>query len=581
MYYTPISRYVVLFIRMDYELKNTDSFVDYKTAHYYSTKAASLAEQCGNASPGYTRYTANNSKNKPKLLDIGCGSGRDLAEFQAAGFQVTGTDVSEEMLRQAAIKYPSINDSLFNTGLPSLIGLNGKYDVILCSGVIQHIQTQYLYESFRNISSLLNNDGIFIFSFPIDYPGIDPDTERDSNDRLFIIRPEQKYKFLIERQGLKNIAVEKHEDSLNRNGISWAVHVYKKENSDSISPLYKIDSVLRDDSKNTTYKFALLRALSDIASYSYNAAEWYKDGTVGVDVDRIAMKWIEYFWPIISAPKQILQGSNKTDIAFRPYLKELTDSFGGIKGQAGFITAVAKNNISAEQKKVIKATMASMKRAIIEGPIKYSGNSKTGKLFSQYKGKIIIPAKIWKEFVLMGQWIEDSIILRWADFTANITANQAADIKLSNVLDLLLTSIQLKRDTKLAGNIISEINQPIECVWSGKTVREFDIDHALPFSVWRNNDLWNLFPADKKVNNQKRDKFPTVALLNDSRKRIYNYWDIYYESQPAIFLNQATDFCGETFTGFSKDTRELLFAAFSETIDSAALQSGAERWEIG
>ncbi len=484
MYYTPISRYVVLFIRMDYKLKNTDSFVDYKTAHYYSTKAAALAEKYSVGSPDYTRFSGKSTEKQLKLLDIGCGSGRDLAEFQAAGFQITGADVSEEMLKQAADKYPSIKDNLFNTGLPALNGISGKYDVILCSGVIQHIQTQYLYESFRNISSLLNDEGIFIFSFPIDYPGIDPDTERDSNERLFFIRPAEKYRFLIERQGLKNISEEKHEDSLNRNGISWAVHVYRKEISDSISPLYKIDSVLRDDSKNTTYKFAMLRALSDIASYSYNAAEWYRDGTVGVDLDRIAMKWIEYFWPIISAPKQILQGTNKTDIAFRPYLKELTDSFGGLKGQASFISAVTNDNIAAEQKQIIKTTLTSMKRVIIEGPIKYAGNSKTGKLFSHQKGKIIIPAEIWKEFALMGQWIEDSIILRWADFTANITLNQASGIKLSNVLDLLLTSIQLKRDTKLAGNIINELSHPIECVWSGKTVKEYDIDHALPFYVW-------------------------------------------------------------------------------------------------
>ncbi len=565
---------------MEYNLRNEDSFTDFKTAHYYSTKAAALAEEYAKGSPGYTRFSPKSSDKRLRLLDIGCGSGRDLAEFQSAGFDVIGTDISENMLAAAAEKYPSIEDNLFNTGLPDLPGIEGTYDVILCSGVIQHIETQHLYESFRKMSSLLNENGVLIFSFPIDYPGIDPDTNRDSNERLLIIRPGEKYQFLIERQGLKNISIEKQNDPLKRNGINWAIHVYKKETLDLISPLYKIDSVLREDSKNTTYKFALLRALSDIASYSYNAAEWYRDGTIGVDADRIAFKWIEYFWPIISAPSPILQGTNKTDIAFRPYLKELTDSFGGLKGQAIFQSDYSRNNVSDYQKQLIKTTITSIKRVIIEGPIKYSGNSKTGKLFDHQKGKIIIPADIWKEFALMGQWIEDSIILRWADFTANITSNQSSGIKLSYVLDLLLTSIELKRDTKLAGNIISEINHPIECVWSGQTVREFDIDHALPFSVWRNNDLWNLFPADKKVNNQKRDKFPTIGLINNSRNRIYNYWDIYYESQPVIFLNQASDFCGEKFTGFSKNTRELLFSAFSETIDSAALQRGAERWEI-
>jgi 2-polyprenyl-3-methyl-5-hydroxy-6-metoxy-1,4-benzoquinol methylase len=213
---------------MDYELKNDDSFVDFDTAHYYSTKAAALAEKYATASPGYTRYYRNKPDKQLKLLDIGCGSGRDLAEFQEAGFEITGVDVSKEMLTQAELKYPQVSGKLINSGLPALSGVTGKFDIILCSGVIQHIQTQYLYESFRTISSLLNDEGIFIFSFPIDYPGINPATMRDKNNRLFIIRPEEKYKFLIERHGLKNIEREKHEDSHNRRGISWAVHVYRK-----------------------------------------------------------------------------------------------------------------------------------------------------------------------------------------------------------------------------------------------------------------------------------------------------------------------------------------------------------------
>ena len=42
---------------MDYELKNTDSFVDYKTARCYTTKAAALAEEYAAGSPDYTRFS--------------------------------------------------------------------------------------------------------------------------------------------------------------------------------------------------------------------------------------------------------------------------------------------------------------------------------------------------------------------------------------------------------------------------------------------------------------------------------------------------------------------------------------------
>ena len=45
-------------------------------------------------------------------------------------------------------------------------------------------------------------------------------------------------------------------------------------------------------------------------------------------------------------------------------------------------------------------------------------------------------------------------------------------------------------------------NQQMQCVWSAKTLKKYDIDHSMPFSLWPNNDLWNLVPSDSKVNNK-------------------------------------------------------------------------------
>jgi hypothetical protein len=53
----------------------------------------------------------------------------------------------------------------------------------------------------------------------------------------------------------------------------------------------------------------------------------------------------------------------------------------------------------------------------------------------------------------------------------------------------------------------------VYCVWSGKRVSGYDIDHIIPFSVWKNNDLWNLLPAQKQLNQQKRDRIPAGELI--------------------------------------------------------------------
>ena len=42
----------------------------------------------------------------------------------------------------------------------------------------------------------------------------------------------------------------------------------------------------------------------------------------------------------------------------------------------------------------------------------------------------------------------------------------------------------------------------LECVWTGTVLRpdKFDVDHVIPFSLWHNNDLWNLVPASPAAN---------------------------------------------------------------------------------
>ncbi len=494
-------------------------YADDRTSSYYSSKSFNLADKYSKTEDLYSKMFVKYLSPGSKILDIGCGSGRDLANLKKSGFSITGADSSGNMISVAVGKYPELAGKISLSGLPDLPGIENTFNGVLCSAVLQHIPDSNLYESFRRIRELLEDKGIFVVSFPVKYPGIDPVTKRDAAGRLFYIRTEEKYRFLIERLGFDLIESSLQDDSLGRNA-QWCVQVWRKGKFSRQEPLNIIDSILREDSKVTTYKFALLRALAETASYSYNSAKWLPDGMAAVNIDTISEKWLDYYWPIVTA-----------------------ETF------------------------------------IIQGPVAYSGSSRTGgKIFTYSNGSLLMPSELWQEFALMGRWIEDSIILRWADFSASRPFNKANNIRLSTILDLLLYSIEIKRDVSIVKKIL-EPSVSLECVWSGKSVKQYDIDHALPFSIWRNNDIWNLFPADSKVNNSKRDKLPSRYLLENSRKRIYSYWDMYFEKASNLFLYQAGNFCGSRFTGLTKDTREFLFSAFSETVENAAEQRGVERWE--
>ena len=64
------------------------------------------------------------------------------------------------------------------------------------------------------------------------------------------------------------------------------------------------------------------------------------------------------------------------------------------------------------------------------------------------------------------------------------------------------------------------------------------MDNLIPFSIWKNNDLWNLLPSDSKTNNQKRDKIPSPELVEKQRNMIIDYWEILNESQTQRFKKE-------------------------------------------
>ena len=48
--------------------------------------------------------------------------------------------------------------------------------------------------------------------------------------------------------------------------------------------------------------------------------------------------------------------------------------------------------------------------------------------------------------------------------------------------------------------------------------------------MWPCDHLWNLLPANRRVNQQeKRDRLPGEAMLHQARERILDWWQIGYE----------------------------------------------------
>ncbi len=104
-----------------------------------------------------------------RVLDIACGTGRHVMELAQLGYKVDGSDISKEMINVAIreCKKKKLNIKFYNESFQTCGKIEGKYDVILSifSAINYLINYENLSLAFKNISSLLDTNGFFIFDF--------------------------------------------------------------------------------------------------------------------------------------------------------------------------------------------------------------------------------------------------------------------------------------------------------------------------------------------------------------------------------------------------------------------------------
>ena len=98
---------------------------------------------------------------KSKLLDFGCGSGRDTKYFLEHGFQVDAIDGSEELCKIAS-KFIGIE---VNCKLFQELDCKAVYDGVWACASILHISTNDLQMVFAKIAEALKEQGVFYTSF--------------------------------------------------------------------------------------------------------------------------------------------------------------------------------------------------------------------------------------------------------------------------------------------------------------------------------------------------------------------------------------------------------------------------------
>lgn len=108
-------------------------------------------------------------KNKCKrILEVGCGCGHRGKFFINKGYDYTGLDISEGMLKIARQKYPEIK---FLQGDVRKLSLDEKYDAIIFVGVGSAYLTtdDDAISALKSMKSLVNKGVIIIDAFDADF----------------------------------------------------------------------------------------------------------------------------------------------------------------------------------------------------------------------------------------------------------------------------------------------------------------------------------------------------------------------------------------------------------------------------
>ena len=406
--------------------------------------------------------------------DIGAGTGRDAAYLLESGFDCKAVEPIAEFLNHIKLKYPKIRS--VQDQLPALSKIESQSaDNIFCCTMLQHLPSQELLSSIHRLVEILKDEGVIVLS----WRSSQNNSEREG-DRLFSEFTGQQIRDLFISYGCEILFYQQAYSDKTRPEIPFYILVARKK-TQALVGIGKVQSIIIRDSKSSTYKFALLRAINEIAqTESYSVR--YQENQVLVPIQKIAKLWTYYYWNF--AKNNLKQGTNEKLAIYSqlmPVVKKLKTP-----------TSDYYTNYSSDTFENLEKLIAN---TIIAQPVKYitDDNSKKSvfgfvkaKNSHVLQGHLVVPEEIWRDMVLYGHWIEQGLLLEWAKLSFKLNKQSQS---LGYYLDQLMYDFDAERDSLVLSTVKKAIFtsdgglQIQKCIWSGKKNKSEKFSHRSFYSV--------------------------------------------------------------------------------------------------
>lgn len=161
-----------------------------KTIDYYNMHSDQFAESTFNVDMESLYHPfLEHLPSTARILDLGCGSGRDSLAFKKKGYEVDACDYSEELVKKAH-ELTGIN--VLHQSFYDLDKVE-RYDGIWACASLLHCERDRLAEVLQKMLSALNPNGVIYMSFKYG------DSDREKDGRQFTDLDENQAEALLEQ----------------------------------------------------------------------------------------------------------------------------------------------------------------------------------------------------------------------------------------------------------------------------------------------------------------------------------------------------------------------------------------------
>lgn len=494
-----------------------------------------------------------------RVLEVGCGSGRDARMLARHGCRVWATDGS-----------PALVDLAGNVSSPAGLAFGvwqlpasdqrathfpfagePPFDGLLANAVLQHLSDTELTRAAFDLADRLKDGGRLFVTVP---------TDRRFDDIDGFNRCATAYAGAFERAGFRitDQTTRAGTDRLGR-PVTWARLVGRLDRR-AAEGVRTFGRIIETDRKTTTYKLALLRAVCH-ANRTMGTAVRFSGTRALIPAGPLIEAWIGYYWQLAAGARMPAQINGGRALGFGADLEALIRCF---KGSWSLCKNTMDTAFDGDTKTRVTALFAAVATALKKGPVTYIQDEAGHPVFTldgarpsamraaadrrgllAACGTLSLPASLWFELNRSAPWVEDAVLIEWARVSARMEAlsKTGTPYNTAEILARLLPP-DTDRDVHTARLLYQDCLKTggtLRCAWSGRALRTstLAVDHMLPWARFHNNDLWNLVPSHRQVNGQKSDKIASLDRLYAARDGIINAWQYTRQCRPVLFAAQA------------------------------------------